>query len=383
MSSNKRYIVAITARIRIFLYSFFLSFCKSNANIKIIDGSKTSISGSVEISKRIFRSYIAMKIDGSKDSFTPSPMWQNILDTTYKDLADSYKFNDFNKFQKFINNFGHSKKYTGLTYKILIPRFFNFFRNQYIKKNMLDNQFKKWKFFSNNKNIKELNTPKYGNHHGGCIQNSTFVTYTSFKHEIYGSMLANFLHKKKNPIIAEIGGGFGEQAYFLIKKLKKSTYLNFDLPEVLVLSMFYLMNTFPNKKILLYGEKKLSDDCLNKYDLIFMPPSSMYKLNKNSIDLMINQHSMGEMNKKTVKEYIKIIKKTSKYFFHMNHSYYKRKFERKNYNILSHEYNLEKLGFSLIIKYLDFNHFNYDYFQNYNMDIFFHLYKNKKLNSYS
>jgi hypothetical protein len=43
---------------------------------------------------------------------------------------------------------------------------------------------------------------------------------------------------------------------------------------------------------------------------------------------------------------------------------------------------LEKLGFSLIIKYLDFNHFNYDYFQNYNMDIFFYLWKNKKLNSF-
>ena len=143
MSSNKRYIVAITARIKIFLYSFFLSFCRSNPNIKIVDGSKTSISGSTEISKRIFKSYIAMKLDGGQDSFSPSPMWQNILDMTYKDLADSYKFNDFKKFEKFINNFGHSKKYTGLTFKILIPRFFIFFRNQYIKKNMLDNQFKK------------------------------------------------------------------------------------------------------------------------------------------------------------------------------------------------------------------------------------------------
>ena len=296
MNYNKRYVAAITARIRIFLYSFFLSFFKSNPNIKIIDGSKTYIFGSTEISKRIFKSYIKMKEDGGKDSFSPSPVWQNILDVTYKDLLDSHKFNDFKKFEKFINNFGHSKKYTGLTYKILIPRFFNFFRNQYIKKNMLDNQFKKWNFFTNNKNIKELNTPKYGNHHGGYIQNSTFVTHTSFYHEIYGSILANFLHDKSNPIIAEIGGGFGSLTRIIMLD-QKIKYFIIDLPETIALSTFFLNQNFPEKKILTYNNiknNKLIVDDIANYDIIMIPPWVNFENIK--IDLFINTRSMMEMN---------------------------------------------------------------------------------------
>jgi putative sugar O-methyltransferase len=374
MNFKKRYFLGIKARIKILFYAFFLIFSKSNSNIKKINGSKNLIYGSLEISRRIFKSYIKMKDDQKKCSLSPSPVWQKHININYNDLLRSYELNSFKIFNEFINNFGHSKKYNGLTFNILIPRFFKFLRRQYIKKNMLDNQLKKWNFFTNNKNFKELNTPKYGNHHGGLIGNTTFVTYTSFFKEIYGSMMVNFCQDKTKPVIAEIGGGYGEQAYFILKK-KNCVYLNFDIPEVLVLSMFYLMNSFPKKKILLYGEKKFTSECLKKYDLIFMPQIEIRKLKKNSVDLMINQHSLGEMNKKTVNEYVKIIKKTSDLFFHMNHSFYRRKFEKNNYNLLSHEYNLEKNGFNLILKYLDFNHFNYDYFQNYNMDIFFYLYK--------
>ena len=91
---------------------------------------------------------------------------------------------------------------------------------------------------------------------------------------------------------------------------------------------------------------------------------------------MINKHSLGEMTPEVTLNYIKIVKKTSKLFFHINQSYYKRRFDKENFNLLSHEYGFENdKDFKLILKYLDFCHFNFDNFQNYNMDLFFHIYK--------
>jgi len=109
-----------------------------------------------------------------------------------------------------------------------------------------------------------------------------------------------------------------------------------------------------------------------------MPSFEISKLENNSLDLMINKHSLGEMLPDVVHNYIKIIKKTSKLFFHINQSYYKRRFDEKNHNLLSDEYGFENDNdFKLMLKYIDFCHFSYDNFSNYNMDLFFHIYKKK------
>ena len=304
-------------------------------------------------------------------------MWLKLLNSNYKELIDSYKEDNFSKFVNFLDKFGHSKKYLGLTFNILVPKYFYPLRKNYIKKNMLDNAYKNWNFFTKNKNYKSLHTPRFGNQDGGYINDDVFVTYTSFFNQIYSTILKNLLIETKNPVIGEIGPGYGEQAYFVLKEIN-SKYIAFDLPETLTLSSFFLMNAFKTKKTLLYGEKEFLNDKIKEYDMIFMPSYEISKIHENTFDLMINKHSLGEMLPDVVKNYIYIIKKTSKIFFHINQSYYKRKFDEKNFNLLSHEYGFENDDkFNLILKYLDFCHFNYDNFKNYNMDLFFHIYKKK------
>jgi hypothetical protein len=297
--------------------------------------------------------------DLNKD-FRPSLMWSRMINSNYSELINSYEKNDFSKFVNFLDRFGHSKKYLGITFNILISKYFGFLKKTYIKKNMLDNSFKKWSFFTNNKDYKSLSTPRFGNLDGGYINDDIFVSYTSFFNEIYSSVLKNLISDKPNPVIGEIGPGYGEQAYFILKD-KTANYIAFDLPETLTLSSFYLMNTFKSKKTLLYGERDFSNEVI-----------------KDNIDLMVNKHSLGEMPPNTVKNYVDKIKKTSKLVFHINQSYYKRVFDKNSYNLLSHEYGFDNdSNFELIIKYLDFCHFNYDNFQNFNMDLFFHIYKKK------
>ena len=374
-----RYYIAIVSRMKILFFSLCLIFKKNNKIIKFSPGKNSNIKGSQEIYERLFDSYKEQKNhekDLNKD-FRPSLMWSRMINSNYSELINSYEKNDFSKFVNFLDRFGHSKKYLGITFNILISKYFGFLKKTYIKKNMLDNSFKKWSFFTNNKDYKSLSTPRFGNLDGGYINDDIFVSYTSFFNEIYSSVLKNLISDKPNPVIGEIGPGYGEQAYFILKD-KTANYIAFDLPETLTLSSFYLMNTFKSKKTLLYGERDFSNEVIKDYDLIFMPGYEISKIYKDNIDLMVNKHSLGEMTPNTVKNYVDKIKKTSKLVFHINQSYYKRVFDKNSYNLLSHEYGFDNdSNFELIIKYLDFCHFNYDNFQNFNMDLFFHIYKKK------
>ena len=318
-----------------------------------------------------------MKDNQKKNIFEPSAMWQKMLNENYSELIESYEEDNFKKFNSFLNNFGQSKKYLGITYNILLPNFFNFFKNSYIKKIVIENQLKNWIFFNKKKSIKYLHTKPYGNLKGALINKSSYVTYTSFFNEIYGSMITDLIKDRKKPVISEIGSGYGEQAYFILLKLKKATYICFDIPEVLVLSSFFLMNSYPQKKSLLYGEEKNFPSLLKKYDLIFYPQQEIVKMKNNSVDMMINKYSLGEMSKITVKAYISKIEKITDYFFHVNQDFHYRNLKKKTKNLLASEYVPNKKKFNLLVRYLDMSHFIFDKFINYNMDTFFHIYKKK------
>jgi hypothetical protein len=77
--------------------------------------------------------------------------------------------------------------------------------------------------------------------------------------------------------------------------------------------------------------------------------------------MLINKYSFGEMNKETTKAYIAQVERIADYFFHINQDFHYR--------------NLNKKKFNLMFRYLDFSHFFFDKFLNYNMDLFIYIYK--------
>ena len=121
-----------------------------------------------------------------------------------------------------------------------------------------------------------------------------------------------------NPVICEIGGGQGGQAYSTIKNANKHlTYINLDLPEVLAMASYLLCCGHPDKKILMYGEGDISKD----YDIILMPNFCLQELDDKSVDLFFNQRSFPEMERATVTEYLAQIGRVcSRYFYHINYN---------------------------------------------------------------
>lgn len=328
--------------------------------------------------QRIMNSYKKMSEDfnNCKEIYKPSTMWANHLKKDFKFVRDAADNNDFKKFKLFLNNFGVWDEYLGIEHNLLMRRLSkNFFSKKFLEVMIFGRLLKFWEIFNKEKNYSLLNQPKYGNQVGANIENN-FVTIGSFFNQIISENLLNHVRELERPIISELGGGYGKLAFYLLNRVKNFCYINFDLPEVLILASYFLIKSFPEKKFLLYGEDEFNQDALKKYDLIFLPSFEFEKIKDNSIDLFINKNSLGEMRKEQVNYFCNRISLSSNYFFHMNHNTKRVIFSKatNEHGLLANEYPL-KSKMKLIYKYVDLGHLFQEGYLNYDNDIVMYLYK--------
>jgi len=160
-----------------------------------------------------------------------------------------------------------------------------------------------------------------------------------------------------------------------LKKQKNCCYIGLDIPEVLILGAYYLSKCFPEKKIFLYGQEKFNNNILQDYDLIFLPGWEIENISEDTVDMSMNKNSLGEMNPETAKKYLKHVNRISKYFFSMNHEFFRNKFSENNYSLINKEFNLDN-NFKELIRYPDISHMTY---KNNKIDldseIFFYMYE--------
>jgi putative sugar O-methyltransferase len=108
--------------------------------------------------------------------------------------------------------------------------------------------------------------------------------------------------------VAEIGGGTGTLAYYLVKAglPKVSVY---DLPIVSVLQGYYLMRSLGPDEVWLHGEPHR--------DVVahVQPYWTLREAPDKSIALVINQDSMPEIERSVAMEYLRLIRAKCRFFF--------------------------------------------------------------------
>lgn len=359
---------------------FKLLFKEKNfVEIIIKDPKKIEPSHSEKVFfERLFIFYRNMKIKeiNNPEIIKPSSLWQNHINNDYKFLIDSFKENNLENFSFFLNNFGNWNNYLGIEHNTLLKRYSkNFILKSYLKNEIFLKHYKIWKDFGyEKKDLNKISTPEFGNQLGAYIDGN-FVTIGSFFNQIISKILLEHIKHKSKPIICDLGGGYGKLGYFLIKNFEDSCFIDFDIPEVLVLAAYYLMSSFPNKKTLLFGEKEFEKKDIENFDLIFMPSVEITKMGENSVDLFVNKNSLGEMRSDTAKFYIEKINYCSKIFFHMNHNRIRNVFDNKDKSLISSEYPIDMKKFDLVFDYPDLSHFIYTGRYDSNNDIFMKLFK--------
>ena len=105
-------------------------------------------------------------------------------------------------------------------------------------------------------------------------------------------------------IITEIGGGYGNLADKIKQYFSRSKYIIIDLPEVLLIQYYYLINNNSNYKIIVFQEGDNVDEL--EFDILLMP-FNLYHNTTYKSDLIISTRALGEMPKIELDKYLKWI----------------------------------------------------------------------------
>jgi putative sugar O-methyltransferase len=345
-----------------------------NLNIKLDVSNKTCTCNDVyhkEIVNKIcifFEEYNKLKNEISK-LWEPAGEWLN-----YNDEKSFFysKLNNENikESEEYLKSFWRNK--LGLIVKEYAKFEDVISENKEIKDafiNSIGRNYLIWKDLYNQPDSKLKLTNFVGNP-WGCIINDEFVTPKATRFHSNAMQIKNIISDITQPVIAEIGGGYGGLAYYLIKEIDNCKYFNFDLPETLVLSAYHLFLNFPDKRIYLSCDNKLTDEIINNYDIFLLTNNLIENMPDKTIDIFFNSFSLSEMLPETNKAYLEQIERTTKHYFLHNNMDRKGVINRGFERIPASEYPIDKNKYILLNK-------NYDLFHSHFGDYKEFLYKIK------
>ena len=255
--------------------------------------------------------------------YLPAGEWDQDIKTRRAEYLQALSTSDVSLLGELLKNFFRNNGVAGLT---VFAYFSDIYKSSILNKmsfvNDMLSDYSSWSDFVEGANISQVCAPPIGNPWGYIIEGSLLLP-NSLRHHYYGAHVKSLVTGIESPVVAEIGGGYGGFAYSLLSSLPGVKYIDFDLPEILLIASYYLMNAFPDKSFLLFGDagnnNPVTSECINEYDVILLPNFSLPQLASNSVDLFINTTSLSEMDYHTVAEYISQIVRTCRlYFFHVN-----------------------------------------------------------------
>jgi putative sugar O-methyltransferase len=198
--------------------------------------------------------------------------------------------------------FGMSKAYFGGTIKDIHRRF-------YLSHVLY--RFDYWKAQTQSRfELRDLAGPGIGNPFGVLIGGTHINVGAEYAH--YCAHRIDSMLDSKAATVAEIGGGFGGMAYYLLRDRPEVTYLDFDVPESIALTSYYLIKAFPKLKFLLYGEDRLTADAISQADVVLLPLFELETMPADSIDLTFSSHAMSDISSGAMVEYLEHINRTTR-----------------------------------------------------------------------
>lgn len=183
--------------------------------------------------------------------------------------------------------------------------------------NAMLHDYETWKRITRN-TANAIETPALGNAWGYPID-GVLAAPASFRHHYTAEKAIHLMDECG--VLAELGGGWGDVGYYALR-YPGMHYVDFDLPEVLILASYWLCSALPDRKILLYGENEGRGNFnawLDRYDAILMPNFCFKDMPNRSAKVFMNTRSLSEMQAETVQEYLGHISRTcASYFLHEN-----------------------------------------------------------------
>ncbi len=203
--------------------------------------------------------------------------------------------------------------------------------------------------------LEALASPQVGNPWGYMIDGHLVAPKATRFHAL-AVQAAEMTRGLDCPVIAEIGGGYGGLAYYLLQVSPTCTYIDFDLPETLVLAAYYLLCAAPGRPVLLYGEDTAARIGPPAGGVQLLPHFALPTLAERSVDLMINTFSLSEVPWTTLLEYMDQIHRCVRHYFLHNNMDRAGVVNRGYERIPSTRYPIDREVFKQLYKDFDLFH---------------------------
>jgi hypothetical protein len=164
--------------------------------------------------------------------------------------------------------------------------------------------------------LSDLRGPLIGNPYGACFSGTLVRTGAEYQHYCAQEILKRLDAEQR--VIVEIGGGYGGVGYYLLRDGGKLAYIDFDTPESIALTSYYLLKAFPSTKALLYGERPLTPEAIAASDVVLMPLFEMERMPAAQVSVTFSSHSMSDLSRDAMGKYLDVITHmTADYFIYI------------------------------------------------------------------
>jgi putative sugar O-methyltransferase len=289
--------------------------------------------------------------------FLPQGGWKNVIAESYSSLNEGQTTADRESFHFFLANFGTWRHATGITESHKLHAIAaSPSRRLHFEQQVMAEQLWWWdQFERQQRDLSALSLPRFGNQ-CGVLVDGHFLSVDSVASDVDARLIAGVLVKER-PVLAELGGGFGRLAYFISRHRSDFRYIGLDLPECLCCASYYLMQAFPDKRFLLYGEGELSPRAWAEYDFVMLPSFTIRTLPDDSVDLFLNENSLGLMTPAACRYFVQQIGRMAKSFWHRNHEVRRNRFADGTTSLVNQEYPVSRHKFPEVIRYSDVRRF--------------------------
>jgi putative sugar O-methyltransferase len=151
--------------------------------------------------------------------------------------------------------------------------------------------------------VRDLAGPKIGNPFGLLMEGTLIETGAEYRH--YCADKVSRLLDSPQATVAEIGGGFGGMAYYLLRDRPGVKYLDFDVPESLALTAYYLASAFPHLTFKFYVEAAPINQA--RAGVVLLPLFELPSIPPASLDVTFISHAISDLRPPALAEYLKHI----------------------------------------------------------------------------
>jgi hypothetical protein len=287
----------------------------------VIDGFRDrseSGNGDQKLIARICRSFEAASSISPPEPFGPTNWWIELRRSSLRSVLNALQAGDISALEGMYSNFFRDRCSDGLVGKSVLldstlpDPLRKAHQWAYISEALT--RLDRWKTLTwDLYTYDDLSGPAIGNPFGVVLDD--VLICPGAEHQHYGAKRIAGLLSETGGVAIDIGGGYGAMAYYLLRDHPSVTYWSFDLPETLALAAYFLIRSFPEKRILLFGEADRDESIVTNYDIVLMPISELTTVRSRSADIVFSSHAMSDLCPAALEIYLDCVADITKRYF--------------------------------------------------------------------